>query len=151
MTSTSTDTENAALQFALKILSRRDHFEKELMTKLIRKGFEPEICEIIMEKLRNRNYVDDLRTVQQLKREILMKKKGPGYLKQKLFEKAGKDFSLSVNVRELYSEDEERSLLRDLISRLPESLSREKKIRKLITRGFSYNLIKGVLNGHYDS
>ncbi len=48
-------------EVAIQLLSRRDHGEKELCTKLTAKGFSSEEVECTLELCRRHHYLDDLR------------------------------------------------------------------------------------------
>lgn len=53
--------EAAAFACALRVLTRRDHSEQELLRKLCGKGFSIEVVSPVLEKLRTLNYLDDRR------------------------------------------------------------------------------------------
>lgn len=53
-----------ALKLALGWLSRRELLEKEIAAKLAAKGFDQTACEAVLDWLRNRRVVNDVRTVE---------------------------------------------------------------------------------------
>ncbi|MEM6453949.1 MAG: regulatory protein RecX [Acidobacteriota bacterium] len=58
---------------ALDLLARRDHFRAELIQKLVRKGFEPDHVEIVVDDLASSGYVDDARAADRFVRQKLMR------------------------------------------------------------------------------
>lgn len=136
-----------AYNYAVSLLSRRDHSEKELMTKLTQKGYTQGAEEAIA-KLRDGGYVSDERFARLYVRELqTFKKYGKRRIEQELFRK-GIDREIIREVLEKTNFDES-----DLVSLIERKygryLSDEKGIAKtingLLRMGYSYGEIRDAL------
>lgn len=136
-----------AYNYAVSLLSRRDHSVKELMLKLKQKGFE-EGSEEAIEKLIKGGYVSDERFARLYVRELrTLKKYGKKRIEQELYRK-GIDRD---TVREVLEEtDFDESELVTLIERkYGRYLDTEKGVAKavngLLRMGYSYGEIRDAL------
>ncbi len=136
-----------AYNYAVSLLSRRDHSVKELMMKLKQKGYE-EGSEEAIEKLINGGYVSDERFARLYVRELhTLKKYGKRRIEQELYRK-GIDRN---TVREVLEEtDFDESELVTLIERkYGRYLDTEKGVAKavngLLRMGYSYGEIRDAL------
>ena len=136
-----------AYNYAVNLLSRRDHSERELVTKLAQKGYTDGAEEAIA-KLRNGGYVSDERFARLFVRELqTLKKYGKKRIEQELYRK-GIDREI---IREVLDETEfEQSELVSLIERkYGRYLSDEKGVAKtingLLRMGYSYGEIRDAL------
>lgn len=136
-----------AYNYAVTLLSRRDHSERELMTKLSQKGYADGAEEAIA-KLRNGGYVSDERFARLYVRELqTLKKYGKKRIEQELYRK-GVDRDI---IREVLEEtDFDENQLVSLIERkYGRYLSDEKGIQKtingLLRMGYSYGEIRDAL------
>lgn len=136
-----------AYNYAVTLLSRRDHSERELMTKLSQKGYTDGAEEAIA-KLRNGGYVSDERFARLYVRELqTLKRYGNKRIEQELYRK-GIDRDI---IREVLEEtDFDENQLVSLIERkYGRYLSDEKGIQKtingLLRMGYSYGEIRDAL------
>ena len=136
-----------AYNYAVSLLSRRDHSERELMTKLAQKGYT-DGAEEAVEKLKNGGYVSDERFARLYVRELkTLKRYGKRRIEQELYRK-GIDRD---TIREVLDEtDFDESELVSLIERkYGRYLSDEKGIQKtingLLRMGYSYGEIRDAL------
>lgn len=136
-----------AYNYAVSLLSRRDHSEKELFNKLTQKGCQ-EGAEKAIEKLKDGGYVSDERFARLYVRELqTLKKYGKRRIEQELYRK-GVDRDI---IREVLDETEfDKSELVSLIERkYARYLSDEKGITKtvnaLLRMGYSYGEIRDAL------
>lgn len=136
-----------AYNYAVSLLARRDHSEKELMTKLHQKGYD-EGAEVAVEKLRNGGYVSDERFARLYSRELqTLKKYGKKRIEQELFRK-GIDRDI---IREVLEETEfVASELVCLIERkygryLCDEKGVQKTVNGLLRMGYSYGEIRDAL------
>ena len=136
-----------AYNYAVSLLSRRDHSERELMTKLTQKGYT-DGAEKAIDKLRVGGYVSDERFARLYVRELqTFKKYGKRRIEQELYRK-GIDRDI---IREVLEETEfEESELVSLIERkYGRYLSDEKGVAKtingLLRMGYSYSEIRSAL------
>ena len=136
-----------AYNYAVNLLSRRDHSERELMTKLSQKGYSGGAEEAIR-KLRDSGYVSDERFARLYVRELqTFKKYGKRRIEQELYRK-GVDREIISQVLEETDFDE--SELVSLIERkYGRYLSDEKGVAKtingLLRMGYSYGEIRSAL------
>ena len=136
-----------AYNYAVSLLSRRDHSERELMTKLTQKGYT-DGAEKAIDKLRVGGYVSDERFARLYVRELqTFKKYGKRRIEQELYRK-GIDRDM---IREVLEEtDFDESELVSLIERkYGRYLSDEKGVAKtingLLRMGYSYSEIRSSL------
>ena len=136
-----------AYNYAVNLLSRRDHSERELMTKLTQKGYGDGAEEAI-NKLRDSGYVSDERFARLFVRELqTFKKYGKKRIEQELYRK-GVDREIIREVLEEtdFDEGELVSLIRRKYGRY---LSGEKGVAKtingLLRMGYSYGEIRNAL------
>ena len=136
-----------AYNYAVNLLSRRDHSERELMTKLTQKGYSDGAEEAIR-KLRDGGYVSDERFARLYVRELqTFKKYGKRRIEQELYRK-GVDREIISEVLEETDFDES-----DLVSLIERKYGRylgdEKGIAKtingLLRMGYSYGEIRNAL------
>ena len=137
-----------AFNKASDLLSRRDHSEKELLTKLRQKGFA-EGAEAAIEKLRDYGYVDDERFAASYAAELKrLKHFGKRRIEQELFKK-GVDREIISNVLDSLEFDENE--LCELIARkYYRNLETEKGVQKtinaLLRAGYGFGEIKDALS-----
>ena len=136
-----------AYNYAVTLLSRRDHSERELMTKLSQKGYADGAEEAIA-KLRNGGYVSDERFARLYVRELqTLKKYGKKRIEQELYRK-GIDRDI---IREVLEEtDFDENQLVSLIERkygryLSDEKGVQKTINGLLRMGYSYGEIRDAL------
>ncbi len=137
-----------AFNKASELLSRRDHSEKELFTKLRQKGFAAGAEEAI-EKLRDYGYVNDERFAASYAAELRrLKHFGKRRIEQELFKK-GIDREIVSGVLDSLEFDENE--LCELITRkYYRNLDTEKGVQKtinaLVRAGYGYREIKDALS-----
>ena len=136
-----------AYNYAVSLLSRRDHSERELMTKLSQKGYA-DGAEEAVSKLRDGGYVSDERFARLYVRELqTLKKYGKKRIEQELYRK-GVDREI---IREVLDEtDFEQDDLVSLIERkygryLGDEKGLQKTINGLLRMGYSYGEIRDAL------
>ena len=136
-----------AYNYAVSLLVRRDHSERELVNKLRMKGYA-EGAEAAVEKLKSSGYVDDERFARLYVRELQgLKKYGKKRIEQELFRK-GIDRDI---IREVLEETEfDESELVSLIERkygryLGDEKGVQKTMNGLLRMGYSYGEIRDAL------
>ncbi len=129
----SLEQENKAKSEAFKLLSRRDYSEREIVQKLLRKGFEQSIVENVVNYLKEEGYINDKKLGERLKEIAIEKGKSNVFLKKKLYSKGICNIELS------YSEELESA--KNLLRRKYKGDKNFKQIVKfLLNRGFSYGI-----------
>ena len=137
-----------AYNYAVSLLSRRDHSERELMTKLSQKGYTDGALEAIR-KLRDGGYVSDERFARLYIRELqTFKKYGKRRIEQELYRK-GIDREIIREVLEETDFDEDGlvSLVERKYGRyLDDEKGVAKTINGLLRMGYSYGEIRNALS-----
>ncbi|MBR6244423.1 RecX family transcriptional regulator [bacterium] len=130
--------------YAYRLLAARDLFSGDLARRLRDKGASEEETEIVVNKLRDLNYLDDERLLRNFAREVVSRGKGINYLRQKLYEKGCADLLKSVDLSEFFSYEDELKSAAETIKKLAEN-DPQKLQRKLASRGFSYSAISAAM------
>ena len=136
-----------AYNYAVSLLARRDHSEKELMEKLSRKGYT-EGAEVAIEKLRNSGYVSDERFARLYVRELRsLKKYGKRRIEQELYRKGiARDIISEVLDETDFDENELVALIERKYSRyLGDEKGIQKTINSLVRMGYGYGEIRDAL------
>ncbi len=131
-----------AMSIVLRILSRRDKTEFQIRKRL--EEFDKQTVERVIDYLRQRKFVDDRRFAEIYYRD--RKRKRWGSLKIRL---AMKNLGISEEIidsvmKDLYSY--EKQAASELLERRRKD-EKEKNLRFLLSRGFSYEVISELLSG----
>lgn len=136
-----------AYNYAVSLLSGRDHSYSELMGKLKAKGFK-DCAEEALLKLQAQGYIDDERFADMYVRELItLKKYGKKRIEQELYKKGvDRDIIKEVIENAEFPEDRLTDIIRKKYLRY---LTDEKGIRKtvnaLLRLGYSYGEIRDAL------
>ena len=136
-----------AYNYAVSLLARRDHSEKELKDKLSLKGYKEGADEAI-EKLKAGGYVSDERFARLFTRELrLLKKYGRKRIEQELYRKGiDRDIISEVISETEFDEDELVSLTRRKYGRyLGDEKGLQKTVNGLLRMGYTYGEIRDAL------
>ncbi len=136
-----------AYNYAVSLLARRDHSEKELINKLHQKGYD-EGAEAALEKLRNGGYVSDERFARLYTRELqTLKKYGKKRIEQELYRKGiERDIIREVLDETDFSESELVELIERKYGRyLSDEKGVQKAVNGLLRMGYSYGEIRDAL------
>ena len=136
-----------AYNYAVSLLSRRDHSERELMTKLTQKGYTQGAEEAIA-KLRDGGYVSDERFARLYVRELqTFKKYGKRRIEQELYRKGiDREIIREVLDETDFDEDELVTLINKKYGRyLADEKGVAKTINGLLRMGYSYGEIRDAL------
>ncbi len=133
-----------AYQTALDLLSRRDHFRRELVDKLRRKGFPADEVEAAIARCQDLGLVDDERVAERfVEVRAATRGWGPNRLAAELRKRgvAPDDAKRMARVSSELGEEAMRTALRKIEVRAPErwwqdSQRRARMISSLIARGF---------------
>jgi regulatory protein len=133
-----------AYQTALDLLSRRDHFLRELSDKLRRKGFPADEIDAAIARCQDLGLVDDKRVAERfVEVRAATRGWGPNRLAAELRKRGvpGDDAERMARVSPEMAEEAMRTALRKLEVRAPErwwrdSQRRARMISSLIARGF---------------
>lgn len=136
-----------AYNYAVSLLARRDHSEKELINKLHQKGYD-EGAEAALEKLRRGGYVSDERFARLYTRELqTLKKYGKKRIEQELYRKGiDRDIIREVLDETDFDENELVSLIERKFGRyLSDEKGVQKTVNGLLRMGYSYSEIRDAL------
>jgi len=128
------------IKYALKLLSQRDHFRSEIISKLKAKKATSLQIEEVVEYLNKFKYLNDLKTLSKFAEEISSSGRGVNYFKKKLFEKG----ALELFSRDIFSVETEIAAARIFIKKLKTS-DGDEILRKLLSRGFSNESVFFIL------
>ena len=138
---------------AFRYLARRAHSEKELGTKLRRKGYRHDLVDEILADLRKKNYLNDEQFAALYARDRLASKPiGERRLRYELHQKGLQAETIDGIVRAAYAEVSEVELAGSLAERrkahyqdLEETSSRKRMQAFLLRRGFSWDTVNEVM------
>ena len=141
-----------AFNYSLNLLSRMPRTEKQLKDKLLKYEYGYTVIDEIISKLKELGYINDEEyTVEYVNSRI--ERDGPYKIKNQLYSKG-----IAKNIIEKVFEDwdyrDERKVAYSLALKKSETMersfkSRNKVARFLQNRGFSYEIIKDVINEIY--
>ncbi len=128
----------------MRILALRDHSERELREKLLRKGYSREEVEETVEKLRNMGYLNDrdfaLKFAVEKRKKLFGRIKIEYELRRKGIEQAMVEEALKAAEQALSEEEAAKKLLSRRRGYPP-----EKNARYLLSRGFTWDTIKELV------
>ena len=143
------DSRERAHQLAINFISYRPRSSKEVTDRLVKKGFEAEVAQSVVERMRELGLLNDLEFARMFIRDKLLgKPMGRALLKRKLLEK-GISFQASERVVKEYVSDESESdaanalatrkfkMSRARFSKLEPAVCQKKLADYLLNRGFS--------------
>ncbi|MCF7986097.1 MAG: recombination regulator RecX [Methylovulum sp.] len=133
----------------LRLLARREHSHKELLTKLQLKGFSPEDCTPIIEQLTQQNWQSDARYAESYARHRIQQGYGPIAIKFELSRNGITDFNLDAVVS-LLADSWQTHLQQVYVKKYrninPLNASEyAKRSRFLLQRGFPSSMVNQLL------
>lgn len=139
-----------AFNKAVDLLATREHSKKEIVTKLIQRGYDKEIAEETIEKLTYYGYIDDERFARLFAKELKERKKyGLGRIKQELFRK-GIEREIIENVLCEFEEDPIEEIKELLLKKYPhfsqDEKSKNRAVNGLLRYGYRIHDIKNAMN-----
>jgi len=141
-----------ALSYANRLLSIRQRSERELRNRLFEKRFSSDTVNSIIEELKNRKLVDDLKFARLwIQSRMDLNPKGNMLLKKELRDKG---ISSSIIERSLSEREETEVGLASTVAEkklaslkgLPKEKVRKKLFDYLARRGFNFSVIEEILN-----
>ncbi len=139
---------------AFQFLAQRAHSERELQTKLVKKGFEKNLIEETLSELKQQKLLDDAAFAQSyVYSRLASKPLGEYAMRRELRNKGIADEQIVAALQAAYSEKNQIDYARELIEKkLPQFGKLDDQIKKkrladfLIRRGFNWELVKDALN-----
>jgi len=133
----------------LRLLARREHSHKELLTKLQLKGFSPEDCTPVIEQLAQQEWQSDERYAESYARHRLQQGYGPIAIKFELSRNGITDFNLDAVVSSLadsWQAHLQQVYLKKYRAIKPINASEyAKRSRFLLHRGFPSSMVNHLL------
>ncbi len=134
--------EDAAIKnAALSLLARREHSQRELVTKLSRRFSDKTKIEQQVEALAESELQSDERFIESYIRAKKNQGKGPKYIKQELRHKGVSEYLVASYI---YEDDEDWLLLAEAVyhkkfgdTPVEDSKEKAKRIRFMVSRGFT--------------
>ena len=139
--------ERRAYNYAVSLLSRRDHSVKEITDKLTQKGYG-QYASHVAEKLAEQGYLSDERFAEMYVRELLnLKNYGKKRIRQELIRKGiSRDIIENVISEAEFSDGRLRELIeRKYMRYLDTEKGAQKTINALLRLGYSYGEIRDAL------
>ena len=140
----------SSLDYAYRLLARRDYSEQELSTKLLAKGFTEEAVTHTVTRLKEQKYLNDSRLAADQIERLTAQGFGPEGLKAKL---AQKGFSAETIAHVLTANEkmDVRASARQLLAsrfsadalKQPQTYARA--FRLLVRRGYSQDVVESVM------
>lgn len=134
----------------LRLLARREHSHKELLTKLQLKGFSPKDCTPVIEQLAQQNWQSDERYAESYARHRLQQGYGPIAINFELSRNGILEFNLDAVVSSLagsWQTHLQQVYLKKYRNINPLNASEyAKRSRFLLQRGFPSSLVNQLLN-----
>ena len=144
--------ENQVKKKALNLLSRRDHYKKELKYKLIKRGFSAEKIEDILQELINDGYLNDKKFAEEwIKNRINKKPRGKNLIKAELLEKGVDKKIIETKLNNLLDPDKEKQMAEILTDKwlnkrnCKNKETKEKLYRYLKNKGFNDEIIRKII------
>ena len=143
----------AALNSALRILTRRDHSRYELVQKLNQRGFSREDIDNAISACERFDYINDIRTAQMYIRQLKRKGYGKKRIKLALNKKGLKGSRIQVILEDSVTINDEREVAEWILKKhmhrfereRDESKRRDKIYRFLHARGFAREVIAAAI------
>lgn len=143
-----------ANNYALTLLSKSFKTEKQIKDKMKTKGFEEEYINKAIDMMKDYGYINDTRyATSYVSDTVAFTKMGKNKIKNKLYEKGVNKDTINDVLNELVDDEQQFEAALVIASKKFKSLKdidKHKKNQKLISflqyRGFSFDIIKKVLN-----
>ena len=142
-----------ALKKAFDLLSRREHSCSELKTKLYSRKFSSSSIEYTLNECERLGFINDLNFATRYVAELQFKSYGIFRLREKLYRKGiSKDIIETVLAKLDQNEEKQsaRALMEKKLHQLrretDEQKKRQKLYRYLISRGFSSDIVRELMN-----
>jgi len=145
--------EKKAFDSAMRILTRRDHTEKELVNKLRQRKFDATDIENTLNRCRELGYVDDSKTAMAMAKQMTARGNGPLKIRRTLEQKGVDGAIVQSALTCCGTEDDQLESARYIMKRIRFRLYRESDSQKrrviayrfLTGRGFSLDVIRRAI------
>jgi regulatory protein len=143
---------------AMRYLTRRAHSRFELVSKMRMKGFPDNIINVALDELENLDLVNDDHFARLfIQNELQLRPVSRMLLKRKLIQRGINREIIDHQIEKLFSEEQELDIIKQHTKKFIKSHShleakiKEKLVRFLQSKGFSWDLIQQVLESEWKS
>lgn len=148
-----------AKQFTFNFLSFRARTEKEIRDRLKKKGFSKKITDEVISDLKRLDLVNDYQfALSWIKDRLDHKPRGEKLLRIELYRFGIKKELIEKALEEIYPKKNEKEIAKRLIEKrkkryenLEERLAKKRMTDYLLRRGFSYEVVRGVLGSFFET
>lgn len=148
-----TEEKNKASNYAMYLLSKKDRTKREIIDKLKDSGFDNETIDYVLDKLEEYNYInDEAYSEKYINDKMKFSKYGANKIKAKLYSKGVDKEIISKEIIKIDNNlelENALTLAQKKLSSIKESDKYKIKSKlsgHLITKGFSYDIIKKVFS-----
>ena len=143
--------ETPIYKYAIRLLAPRDYSRHKLKEKLISREFDRDQIDPILDLLEEKQYLNEERYAKGKIRGYIFRRKGPYYIEQKLKMEKIKDIAEYINQVVIESEVDWQSIAEEIVLKEKKNQEltyplRSKIFSKLVSRGFSIDIINAALN-----
>ncbi len=144
-----------AKSYAFKLLSYRARSQQEIIDRFKKKNYNSSIMQKVIEHLKALNFINDKNFAYAwAQSRLAIKPAGKQRLRQELWQKGIAKEIIEEVISSVYQKGEEEKLAKELVQRkykiyqnLDNLAFKRKMERFLLRRGFSYEVIEGVIKG----
>jgi regulatory protein len=139
---------HAVKSYLLKLLGRRDHSRRELLTKARRKDFPPDVIEDVLDELEQKQFINDRRFAEKFAADkSSLNKWGPIKIRSHLIQKGVGPADAARGVELAFEEAELKTTFADLVQKKRRRFLREENPRKRKKKILDYLCSKGYTSG----
>lgn len=144
---------NKSLEYALKLLGQRSYSEKKLTEKLASREVDPEEVKKVIVRLKELGFIDDLKFAKSfVENSQAIRFNGRRKIYWQLIKKGIPMQVAKLAIEQAYADNEETDSVRKLIDKyaknIPQNKLYERLMRRLISRGFEYGIVKQEINNY---
>lgn len=139
---------NKAKSYLMKLLARRDHARRELMTKALRKDYTKETIEDVLYELEKKNFVDDAKFAEKFVEDKMKHNKwGPSKIRSHLIKKGIKKEYIDRAIDRTFGGLDLEETYKNLVLKKKRRFLREQDRFKRKKKVFDYLCRKGYKPG----
>ncbi|SHE79249.1 regulatory protein [Fodinibius roseus] len=134
----------AVKKYLLKLLGRRDHARRELLTKALRKEYTREVILNVLDELEDKGYIDDAGFARKYAADqYRLNKWGPAKIKAHLFKKGIRRTVAEQSIREVFKNEDLEETFIHLVGKRKRHFLREEHLLKRKNKIIRYLAGKG--------
>lgn len=139
---------HAVKSYALKLLGRRDHARKELLTKARRKDYPPELIHDVLDELQHKGFINDRTFAEKFAADkSRLNKWGPIKIRSHLIQKGINDADISHGINQAFGDVDLKETFLNLVLKKKRRFLREDDLLKRKKKVLDYLSRKGYKSG----